>query len=388
MRTRSNRWLLLSALALGTAGPIRAQSTGAPGSATPKAATASTFDEIARQAAAARESEQVDEAIRLYRLGSQMRPAWDEGWWYLATLYYDKERWTEGRDAFVRFLAFKPETGPAWVLRGLCEYNLEEFGPALEHIRRGLSLGLGANADLQRVASFHHAVLQIRAGEFERASLGLDLLARNEPESPRLSEILGLMTLRIARLPGESPPDQKDLILAAGHAAYLHLDKRPGEAQAAYRELVRRYPATPFAHYAYGVFLLGQDSDAALEEFAQEIAIQPSSVYPQLEIAFEQLRRGQPQEALGPAEASVKLAPGLFASHNALGRALVETGAMDRGLRELETAATMAPDSPEMFFSLARAYAKAGRKEDADRARATFAELDKKRREQRDRPRQ
>ena len=53
-------------------------------------------------------------------------------------------------------------------------------------------------------------------------------------------------------------------------------------------------------------------------------------------------------------------------------------------LGELETAATLAPDSPEMFFSLARAYAKAGRKEDADRARATFAELDKKRREQRD----
>jgi hypothetical protein len=39
-----------------------------------------------------------------------------------------------------------------------------------------------------------------------------------------------------------------------------------------------------------------------------------------------------------------------------------------------------------MHFALARAYAKAGRKEDAARARATFAELDKKRREKREGP--
>jgi hypothetical protein len=36
-----------------------------------------------------------------------------------------------------------------------------------------------------------------------------------------------------------------------------------------------------------------------------------------------------------------------------------------------------------MHFALGRAYAKAGRAEDAARARATFAELDQKRRERR-----
>ena len=62
-----------------------------------------------------------------------------------------------------------------------------------------------------------------------------------------------------------------------------------------------------------------------------------------------------------------------------LGRALVETGSLEPGIVELETAVTLAPDSPEMHFALARAYAKAGRKDDAARARATFAELDRKR---------
>jgi Flp pilus assembly protein TadD len=48
---------------------------------------------------------------------------------------------------------------------------------------------------------------------------------------------------------------------------------------------------------------------------------------------------------------------------------------------ELETAAKLAPESPEMHFALALAYQKAGRKEEAARSRATFVELDRKRRE-------
>ena len=38
----------------------------------------------------------------------------------------------------------------------------------------------------------------------------------------------------------------------------------------------------------------------------------------------------------------------------------------------------VAPESPEMHFALGRAYARAGRVEDAARARATFAELDRR----------
>jgi cytochrome c-type biogenesis protein CcmH/NrfG len=50
---------------------------------------------------------------------------------------------------------------------------------------------------------------------------------------------------------------------------------------------------------------------------------------------------------------------------------------------ELEEAVRLAPDSPQMYFSLARAYAKAGRPDDAAQARAKFAELERKRRERR-----
>ena len=67
-------------------------------------------------------------------------------------------------------------------------------------------------------------------------------------------------------------------------------------------------------------------------------------------------------------------------AHNALGRILLETGQTERAIKELEIGVKQAPDSPEMFFALARAYSKAGRKADADRARAEFMRMDKIRR--------
>ena len=68
------------------------------------------FDEVARKAAEARDKDQLDEAIRWYREGTRLRPSWDEGLWYLATLLYEEDRFAEARDAFRRFLVVKPET--------------------------------------------------------------------------------------------------------------------------------------------------------------------------------------------------------------------------------------------------------------------------------------
>jgi Flp pilus assembly protein TadD len=39
----------------------------------------------------------------------------------------------------------------------------------------------------------------------------------------------------------------------------------------------------------------------------------------------------------------------------------------------------LAPDSPQAHFHLARAYQRAGRKEDADKARLAFMRLDRRR---------
>ncbi len=361
------------------------QAAPAPKPAVP-VAPAIPFDEIARRAAEAREKDQLDEAIRWYRQGAQLRPRWDEGLWYLATLLYDRDRFAEARDAFRSFLAVKPEVGPAWGLRGLCEFRVKEYDAALQSLMKGRALGYGTNSAVQRAAWFHEAILRIRASEFELAVQPLTWLARSEPESPRLVEAAGLMLLRVPTLPAEIPEDKRELVTLAGRAAYAHLAREGKEAKERFQELLERFPTAPNVHYAYGIFLLVSDSDAAIAELRKEIEVQPDGVYARLDLAFELMRRGEYAAALPPAEEAVKLAPGLFAAHHALGRALAETGELERGTRELEAAVRLAPGSPEMHFALARAYAKAGRKADAERERATFTELDGKRREEKQEP--
>lgn len=350
---------------------------------TPIAASAA-FEEVARKAAEARDKDQLDEAIRWYREGARMRPRWDEGLWYLATLLYEQDRFAEARDAFRRFLVVKPEAGPAWGLLGMCEFRVKEYEAAVKSLQKGTDLGYGTNTAVQRAAWFHLSMLLVRAGQFELAVRPLTLLARSEPESESLVEAAGLMLLRVPKLSAEITADERELVVLAGRAAYAHLSRNGEEARRRFKDLIERFPRVPNVHYAHAIFLLGSDSDGALAEFAKEIEIQPRSVFAHLDLAFELIRRGDFAEGLIPAEEAVRLAPTLFASHHALGRALVETGSLERGIRELETAARLAPESPEMHFALARAYAKAGRKEDAARARATFAELDRKRREKRE----
>jgi predicted Zn-dependent protease len=71
----------------------------------------------------------------------------------------------------------------------------------------------------------------------------------------------------------------------------------------------------------------------------------------------------------------VQLAPKLYAARNVLGRVLLDLGQVDRAIKELEEGVKLAPASPEMHFALARAYTRAGRKEEAARERETFKKL-------------
>jgi predicted Zn-dependent protease len=105
-----------------------------------------------------------------------------------------------------------------------------------------------------------------------------------------------------------------------------------------------------------------------------------------LQIAFEYIKRGEFASGLPYAEKAVQIAPSLFPGRNALGRILLETGEVARAVKELEIGVKLAPDSPEMHFALARAYARAGRKEDAARERAIFTRLDQAMRTQREGP--
>jgi tetratricopeptide (TPR) repeat protein len=299
--------------------------------------------------------------------------------WYLGTLLYQAGRREEADAAFVRFLQVKPQAGPGWVLRGLCAFETGDYKAAAERLHRGLGFGLGGNTELDTLARLRLALALVKTYEFELALQPLTILARATPGKPEVVVAVGLDMLRMALLPSEIPADRLDLVQKTGRAGAFHLADRGSDAEQAYAELVAAYPSEPWVHYAQGVFLLRTDSERAVAALKAELQVNPRNVLACLDIAFELLKLQRNEEARAVAERAVELSPTLFATHAALGRALVETGEVDRGIGELEQAVRLAPESAEVHFALARAFARAGREPEAARERAEFARLEQER---------
>ena len=359
--------------------------------AAPKApaADASGFQALAKRAQAAHEAQKLDEAQELYRKALQLRPRWPEGRFALGTVLYDLDRYEEARAEFRQVLVQEPKSGAAWAFRGMCEFQLRNHEQALSDLQKGRLLGLASNPSLRTVVDYHTGILLVRFAQYEAAREILSKFVLVDQDSPGVIEALGLAVLRMPYLPSEVPPDKREMITIAGRALYqLSKSRYSPTARMAIDELVTRFPEEPNAHYAKGAFLLSvEETEAGMSQFRRVLAMQPSHVPAMLQLAFQLITEGRYEEALPYAENAVKADPEFFAVHNALGRVLLELGQTDRAITELERAARLAPNSVQTYFSLARAYQRAGRTEDVKRARDRFTKLDAALRAERDKTR-
>jgi tetratricopeptide (TPR) repeat protein len=373
------RWALVvaswfAAMAVVHPQRARAASDGWPfqGGAAPQGSS----DALASDAAKARDAGRLEEALELYRKALASRADWDEGRWYVATLLYELDRYAEARQAFAEVLKQQPTHAGALGLKGLCEFELRNYERALGDLLEAGKMGVSRSPGISTVVRYHTAILLTRFGEFEFANQMLTELASQAAETPQVIEAFGINVLRMPVLPGELPPDARERVGLAGRAGYAMAVRHVDAARIALDELVARYPKTPHAHYARGVFLLTENAEGALEDFRRELEMSPSHVPARLQIAFELIRRGEPARAQPAAEEAATLAPDHFATRLAVGQVRLEMNDVDKAIPELEKAVTLAPGSPQTHFMLAKAYARAGRTVDAERERSEFARLD------------
>ncbi|HJZ68401.1 MAG TPA: tetratricopeptide repeat protein, partial [Blastocatellia bacterium] len=155
-----------------------------------------TFDQIAKRANQAREADRLGEAIDLYQQGLRMRPNWAEGWWNLGTIFYDQDRYTEGRDAFRHVVALDPKNAAASGLLGLCEFQTREYQRSLVDLQRARLLGMPRGQQVTSVVRYHAAILMTRFEQFEVAYDILREFAAEGDESPNVIEAFGLNILR------------------------------------------------------------------------------------------------------------------------------------------------------------------------------------------------
>lgn len=344
--------------------PSTAQQSGSPS------------DDLAARAEQARLSDRTVEAIALYRKALDARPRWAEGWWYLATLLYDRGEHADAATAFRQATALSPDLGNAWVMLGLCEFQLQRHDEALAHIQKGRALGTSADPQFQHVMLYHEGVLLLDRSEFERAQETLGLLSADGVQNDELITALGLAVLRIRPSdPAGADPGARELIRRAGRAEHLAARKQYDESRQEYERLARDFSTTKNVNYALGRhFTATRRPERAIEAFEREIEQSPGHVPARLGIAAIKAET-DPAAALPYAEEAVRLNPRVPLGHYLLGTLLLHTPEIDRAIAELETAERAVRDDPGLYYALGRAYARAGRTRDAQRARAIFTRL-------------
>ncbi|MGD0365696.1 MAG: tetratricopeptide repeat protein [Bryobacteraceae bacterium] len=330
---------------------------------------AATFDEIARQAATARDADQVPKAIALYRQALELKPDWPEGWFYLGTLYYDSDRYAEAQPAFTQFvkLADKPA---GWAFLGLCEFETGAYTEAREHLQKALDGGLAP--EIEQVVRFHQTLLLTRLGFFEQALHGYKALVSRGIHDPTLIAGLGLDWLDRPMLPRETPPDQREFVAAVGQTAYAWMSGDGAGADSSFHALLAAYPAAPGVHNLYAMYLLSTQPETAQQELRRELEVNPGSVEARGMLALLLLQSGQATEALPLARKAAEDAPSSALAQYAYGLALADP---KEAAAHLEIAERLDPSNFEYHIALAHAYSESGRNDEARRERKISIQL-------------
>jgi tetratricopeptide (TPR) repeat protein len=333
------------------------------------------FEWLSRAAEKARNENRDDEAIRLYQQALKLRPSWPEGLWYLSTLFYEKERYAEARDHLRRFVTLKPQSGPAWALLGMSEYQTREYQRALDHLQRAMFLGLGDRKEMIQSMFYFVAVLRTRSEQYTDSMDLLIAMVKSGSPTEALVEPLGLAALRMPFLPAEIPSDRRELVQLAGRVTLAIEAQRQEEAEALFRRMTEQYSNEPGVHFLFGAFLMDMRPADGMRELQRELEISPTNVAARLRLAEQFIKDEKLDQALALAEEAVKLEPANSAAHLILGEALAANGDLGRGIQELEKAREQTPERVRTHWDLLRAYTATGRTEDAKREKETIESL-------------
>jgi predicted Zn-dependent protease len=176
-------------------------------------------------------------------------------------------------------------------------------------------------------------------------------------------------------LPEEIPPDRRELVRLAGEGALAVNDQHQEDADKLFRQMIAAYPHEPGVHFLFGAFLLSEHPEEGIREMQRELEISPFHLAARVRLAEEYVKEGELGCALELATEAVKLDPKDASAHLAEGEALVEKGSLPAGVRELEVARDLEPETVKIRWALFRAYMTMGRSEDAGKEKAAIEKL-------------
>jgi tetratricopeptide (TPR) repeat protein len=257
---------------------------------------------------------------------------------------------------------------------------------ALPPLRKGLrTIG---NGDLKRRAGA--AAVRCALALDQRAEVAgtLALLQQSFPHDP---EILYLAAHAYSDL---SMRASQELLRTAPGSPQVHMlgaeafetQGKWNEALEEYRRALEQAPEMHGIHFRIGRIILSQPATPttaqdARREFEAELKIDPANAgaaYVLGELARE---AGQLPEAIEHFARATRLDPTFADAFLGLGRTLLDANRAAEAVTPLETGARQQPENPTMHFTLATAYQRLGRKEEAAREFAAHKSASEKARQ-------
>ncbi len=154
-----------------------------------------------------------------------------------------------------------------------------------------------------------------------------------------------------------------------------------GKAAAQYNKILEQAPHAPGIHYRLGRLYLAKtppEPDNAKKEFEQELKIDPSNASAEFMLGETARQAGQWTEAATHFSRASQFDEGFVEAYLALGISLNSAGKFADAVAPLEKYVKVQPGDAAGHYQLATAYARTGRKPDADREMALQREAETK----------
>lgn len=336
-----------------------------------------TFEDLSSRARQAYEANHTDEAVDLYSRAVKIKPDWTQGWWAIGMIEYQRDHYAACRDALIRMVALDATAAPGLALLGLCEFRTKQYEASFEHLKKAhmlVSVRQGGG-ELLDMADYHLALLLTRQGAFEVAQEVLVRVALKVRSNPEMEFSAGLTVLRMAILPSEVPPNQREVVTMAGKAFWDLVTTEPAVTEADFHLLVTKYPKFPNVHYFYGTYLAAHDPEKCVPEFLEELKVTPDSVPARVQLVLRYKVEGKLEEAMKMAREAVALSPDSVGAQLALADTLRAQGDDEDALPVFLLARKLDPVSPKIRLYLVNVYRALGRMEDMRREQSEYERL-------------
>ena len=250
--------------------------------------------------------------------------------------------------------------------------SLAEKGRCREALPLLKKAGHLADKQLKYKALMSSARCAMSLDQTETAVEALLVLNREFPRDP---EVLYTTTHFYSELASRASQELAATAPTSAQAEELEAEAFESQgnwdkAAAQYKKILEQDPGALGIHYRLGRISLSASPpqpDEAKKEFEQELKTDPNNASAEFMLGEVSRQAGQWDDAARHFSRASKLDEGFVEAYLALGMSLNSAGKFSEALVSLESDVKMQPGDPAGHYQLATAYARTGRKQEAER---------------------